>query len=120
MTQHIFGPFKGYYVAVHIRAEAGPTGKLVAEYEIYPRVPKDIATQDALLKKRVEGLSNTVADAKQIAVQLARLQIANLPSRDSCSGSGSEPELPIRTAPPFYPATIPCPLLPVAGTGDRR
>lgn len=120
VTKHIFGPFKGYYVAVNIRAAAVPTGEFVAEYEIYSRVPDDVARLAPLLKKRVEGLSSTVQDASQIAVQLARLQIANLPSRDSCSGSGSEPKSPeFHTAAPFYPATIPCPLLPVAGTDKR-
>lgn len=121
MIENVFGPFHGYYVAVNLVPMSELGDRYVADYKICPRVPKDFMTADYLLKKCVGGLSNTVKDAQEIAVQLARLQIAKLPPRQPSSGRPrTEPEVPSFPGERlYYPPTVPCPLLPAGTEGGR-
>jgi hypothetical protein len=75
----VSGPFHGYYAAVRVRASGA---KFQASYKVCAVRPADYSGAISVRCRRVEGLMDTMEEARDIAEQLARLQIAGLSGAD--------------------------------------
>ena len=118
MLEKVYGPFSGYYVAIHV-CEMGELGdKFLASYKICDLEPTDYFKACAVRQKCVGGLSDEVEEAVEIALQLARLQISRLRvlkgvQRPQAAQKFSLPDLDI--APHSYQPTMPASLQGIAG-----
>jgi hypothetical protein len=77
--EKIFGPFNGYVAVVCVREVTGCDNQFAASYELWRGAP-DADDSDArpVLQKSVGGLSESIDEAVDIALKLARLHIAGL------------------------------------------
>jgi hypothetical protein len=83
--EKIFGPFNGYVAVVCVREVSGSNTRFAASYELWRGAPEaDDANAKPVRQKSVGGLSRSVDDAFDIALQLARLHIAGLPASGDC------------------------------------
>ena len=83
--EKIFGPFNGYVAVVCVREVSGFENKFAASYELWRGAPAvDDANARPVRQKSVAGLSQSVDEAVDIALQLARLHMAGLPVRGEC------------------------------------
>jgi hypothetical protein len=127
--EKVFGPIDGYYAAIFAREL---DGKFRASYKVCAIAPADYRSACPLRHRRVDGLSHTLAEAMEIAEQLARLQIARLCDQrqgrhtqrspqlrprdfdsslgDDSSASGTGGMYAPTEPSPLYAATEPCPL----------
>lgn len=79
--EKIFGPFNGYVVVVCVREASGFDNLFAASYELWRGAPDaDDPNARPLRQKSVGGLSESIDEAVDIALQLARLHIAGLPA----------------------------------------
>jgi hypothetical protein len=125
--EKVFGPFSGYLVVVCVIEASDAKGYLSTSYRIQPQAPAGDSKSNPTIQRRVAGLFRSVEEALDIALQLARLQLAGLPSR--VAGT-AEPEKKSTTTlaefakswgedaeydftPAGYQATMPCPLQPL-------
>lgn len=83
--EKIFGPFNGYVAVVCVREVSGLENKFAASYELWRGAPA-VADSNAkpVWQKSVAGLSVSVDEAVDIALQLALLHIACLRVRGDC------------------------------------
>lgn len=123
--EKVFGPFSGYLAVVNVRDSEDGT-KFSASYTICRGLSAEDSRQ--VLQKSVGGHSRTVDEATEIALQLARLQIAGLPELGARAATtrgepasnleafrsswDADPQCSPRSI--GYQPTMPCPLLPVA------
>jgi hypothetical protein len=123
--EKLFGPVDGYYGAIFVR-ELG--GKFRVSYKVCAAAPTDYRSARPVRHKRVDGLSDSPAEAFDIAEQLARLHIAGLsnpveeaqaPAYSDTVPAEFESSLgdhaPRTNTGRMYAATEPCPLYPLAG-----
>ena len=120
--EKVVGPVDGYYAAIFAREL---NGRFRASYKICATAPADYRSACPLKHARVDGVSDTLARAFELAEQLARLRIARLRDRaeaktamtpqptvavefESSWGDGADPAGSGR----MYAATDPCPLYP--------
>jgi hypothetical protein len=83
--EKIFGPFDGYVAVVSVREASGFENKFAASYELWRGAPAvDDANARPVRQKSVAGLSQSVDEAVDIALQLARIHIAGLPASGGC------------------------------------
>lgn len=125
--EKVFGPFNGYLVVVRVTEASEAKGHLSTSYEIQPQALAGDSKANPTIQRRVAGLSRSIEEALDIALQLARLQLAGLPSRVLAT---AEPEKRSTTTlaefakswcedaehdfgPAAYQATMPCPLQPL-------
>ena len=102
--ERMLGPVDGYYVAIYTREL---DGKFRASYKVCEAAPADYRSAHPVRHGRVDGTSDTLAHAFDIAEQLARLQIARLCDANEAGwGPGSAM---------MYAPTEPCPLYGAAG-----
>lgn len=118
--EKIFGPFDGYVAVVSVREVSGQN-KFAASYELWLGVPEaNDASAKPVKRKSVGGLSRSVDDAFDIALQLARLHITSLhgprvtphvnaTSRLAQFAKSWEEASPPRDFTPYQP-TMACPL----------
>ncbi|MDB5880447.1 MAG: hypothetical protein JWP43_325 [Ramlibacter sp.] len=103
--ERVVGPVDGYYVAIFTREL---DGKFRASYKVCEAAPADYRSAPPVRHGRVDGTSDTLAHAFELAEQLARLQIARLrDAKESRWATGSAI---------MYAPTEPCPLY--AAPGD--
>jgi hypothetical protein len=102
--ERMVGPVDGYYVAIFAREL---DGNFRASYKVCDAAPADYRSARPVRHGRVDGTSDTLAHAFDIAEQLARLQIARL--RDA-NGAGWR-----NGSAMVYAPTEPCPLYAAAG-----
>ena len=87
--EKVFGPFNGYLVVVRVTEAGDAKGCLSTSYKIQPQAPAGESKANPTIQRRVAGLSRSIEEALDIALQLARLQLAGLPSRIEAT---AEPE----------------------------
>ncbi len=110
--EKVLGPFNGYFAVVQVCEVEGAGGGFLASYKICGAAPADYWSAVALRQKSVAGLLDSVDEAIDIAVQLARLQMAGLPARSDGAAEDSRPSVP-PMAPQgsrLYAPTLPGPL----------
>jgi len=110
--EKVIGPFNGYFAVVQAcKVEAAGDGFL-ASYKICTAAPADYWSAVALRQKSVAGVLDSAEEAIAIALQLAQLQMAGLPSRSDGAAEDSQPSvapmLPQRAR--LYAPTTPGPL----------
>ena len=77
-----FGPFNGYVAVVRVREVSGFEGRFSASYKLWRCTPQaDDGSARPVRQKSVGGVWESVEEAVDIALQLARLHIAGLPVR---------------------------------------
>ena len=110
--ENVFGPFAGLYIAISIRDLGGLGTSFLAQYKICREKPVEFAAAEFLRSKCVEGICGSLEEAQEIALQLARLQIASFPRRPVAASEDSKPPLlpdrEINTR--AYDPTLPAPL----------
>lgn len=120
--EKVVGPVDGYYAAIFA---CELDGKFRASFKVCAAAPADYRSAYPVRHARVDGVSDTPAQAFEIAEQLARRQIARLRDGDETSLQGGSGTLYAATEPcplyaatepaPLYAATEPCPLYEVRG-----
>lgn len=127
--EKIYGPFSGYFAVVSVREIIEHGSKFVASYRICRGAPADGSNASSVPRKSVAGASESIEEAFDIALQLARLHIAGLPALATgvvdrpvkttsttlaeftrAWGPDPQPDSGSMT----YHATMPCPLEPRA------
>lgn len=124
--EKVFGPFNGYLVVVCVTEAREAKGYLSTSYKIQPQAPAGDPKSSPTIQRRVGGLSRSIEEALDIALQLARLQLAGLASRAPVA---AEPKRKTATTlaefakswgdderdfgHATYQPTMPCPLLPL-------
>ena len=76
----MFGPFNGCRVVVSVVQADEPQGGFSASYQIYANGMGPDTTSAPVLKRAVAGAWASADEASDIALQIARLQIAGLGS----------------------------------------
>lgn len=125
--EKVFGPFDGYLVIVCVTEASDAKGYLSTSYKVQPQGPAGASKSNPTIQRRVAGLSRSIEEALDIALQLARLQLAGLPNRVPATaesekkstttlaefakswGEDSERDF----GPATYQSTMPCPLQPL-------
>ena len=124
--EKVFGPFSGYLVVVRVTEARDAKGYLSTSYKIQPQPLAGDSKANPTIQRQVAGLSRSIEEALDIALQLARLQLAGLPSRvpvavepekkgsttlAEFAKSWGEDERDFGSA--TYQPTMPCPLEPL-------
>lgn len=126
--EKVFGPFNGYLVVVCVTEAGDAKGYLSTSYKIEPQAPVGDPKANPTIRRRVAGFTRSVEEALDIALELARLQLASLsssqvpaaaePENKSTTslaefakswGEDSERDFGLGT----YQPTMPCPLQPL-------
>jgi hypothetical protein len=82
--EKIFGPFNGYVAVVCVRAVSGFDHQFAASYELWRGAPDtDDPNARPARQKSVAGLWESIDEAVDIALKLARLHIVALPAPGS-------------------------------------
>lgn len=125
--EKVFGPFNGYLVVVCVTESSDAKGYLSTSYKIQPQALAGDSKANPTIQRRVAGFTRSIEEALEIALQLARLQLAGLPSRVQATAEpekkstttlaefakswGKDSERDFGAA--IYQATMPCPLQPL-------
>lgn len=129
--EKVFGPVSGYFVVVSVTPASGSEEGFSASYRICPDAPGGDSKASTAIQKRVAGLSRTAGEAFDIALQLARLQLAGLRSRVAEAAAPERKSKPTLAefakswceegecdaSPMTYEPTMACPLEPRASGG---
>ncbi|ROZ78679.1 hypothetical protein [Ramlibacter sp. WS9] len=124
----MFGPFNGCRVVVSVVQADGPQGSFSASYQIYANGTSPDATSAPVLGRTVAGAWASADEASDIALQIARLQIAGL--RSHVAQAATQEQRKASNLAEFaaswdadgeheahsraYQPTLPCPLMPMA------
>ena len=124
----MFGPFNGCRVVVSVVQADEPQGSFSASYQIYANGTGPETTSAPVLRRAVAGAWATADEASDIALQIARLQIAGLGSH--VAHAATQEQRRATTLEEFaaswdaegdheshstaYQPTLPCPLHPMA------
>lgn len=125
--EKVFGPFSGYLAVVTVRDSSEDGTKFAASYTICHGSSARDPEVSQMIRKNVGGHSGSIEEATEIALQLARLQIAGLPARGTrATTTRVEPTSALKAfrtswdadpqcspRPIAYPRTMPCPLVPI-------
>ena len=122
----MFGPFNGCRVLVSVVQADEPQGGFSASYQIYANGAGPDTTSAPVLRRTVAGAWASADEASEIALQIARVQIAGLRrhvwhaasqerkkailAEFSASWDANDEPEPRATA---YLPTLPCPLEPM-------
>ncbi len=124
----MFGPFNGCRVMVSVVQAEEPQKGFSASYQIYANGTRPDSTSAPVLKRAVAGAWATADEASEIALQIARLQIAGLrghaahaATREQRSATQLEEfaaswdaDSRHESSSTAYQPTLPCPLEPMA------